>query len=354
MPGRVGEGLLGDAQQGGAHLVVEGFGGAGDGELGADAGPLRPGGDRLLQRAGQVVVFQRGRQQIVHRAARLAEAVPGERGGTGEVFPGERRVGPGRGGDGLELRDDTGESLGDGVVDLGRQPAPLVGHPRLACLHQELGVQSGVLRQGLFETGVGRLQGVDGVGLVTRLLRLPVADLREEHGEASVHGQHDEEDDPVHEGHGGNAAAGLRSRHDDGGGQQPGPHAPLREQPAGVEVAEHRVDREERVAPRQPEGQEGAGGEVVPCRPRPLGGRAAAPPELKGERGRDQHRGGVHLRAGHDEPARHGRDHGGQAEQTVGSVPEEPPPPLLGRRRTGHGFLLPGVLLPRVHGWSLP
>ena len=53
----------------------------------------------------------------------------------------------------LELGDDAGQALGDGVVDLGGQAPAFVGDARLPGLDEELGVQAGVLVEGLLADG---------------------------------------------------------------------------------------------------------------------------------------------------------------------------------------------------------
>ena len=45
----------------------------------------------------------------------------------------------------LQLGDDPGQPLRDGVVDLARHALPLVHDAGLACLRQQLGVETGVL-----------------------------------------------------------------------------------------------------------------------------------------------------------------------------------------------------------------
>src|SRR5690606_33798721 len=77
----------------------------------------------------QVVAGQAGGRQVVHGAAGLAQAVAGQGGGAVQVLA--RPPGVGRARDHLELGDDAGQPLGEGVVDLGGQPAPLVGDPGL-------------------------------------------------------------------------------------------------------------------------------------------------------------------------------------------------------------------------------
>ena len=58
---------------------------------------------------------------------------------------------PGR----LELGDDPGQALRDGVVDLARHPLPLVQDAGLARLRQQLGVQTGVLLERDLESREG-------------------------------------------------------------------------------------------------------------------------------------------------------------------------------------------------------
>lgn len=67
--------------------------------------------------------------------------------------------------DDLELGDDPGQALRDGVVDLGGKTPALVGDPGLAGLDEELGVQCGVLVEGVVQRLVGAFQFGDGGGL---------------------------------------------------------------------------------------------------------------------------------------------------------------------------------------------
>lgn len=232
------------------------------------------------------------------------------------------------------------------------EQAPLVGDARLAGLDEELGVQARVLRQGLFETGVGGLQFGDGVDLGAGVLGLPGVDLCEDEDEGAVQGEEDAEGRPVRQRVRRETAAALGARHGDGGGQHPDACGPLGEEARRVEVAEEREHGEERVAPGQYEGEDRAYGEVELRGPRPPSRPVAAPapPELERQRHRDQHPGHVHPGTAHDEVGGHRRDDGGQPEQTVRPEPVELFPPLLGR---GDRCGIPAGV-PRSHGGSLP
>ena len=103
--------------------------------------------------SGSPSYARRRRGEVLHRAAGLAQAVPGEVGRRGSTCSWAVAGSGVALGDDLELGDDAGQALGDGVVDLGGQPAPLVGDARFPCLDEELGVQGGVLLVGLLELG---------------------------------------------------------------------------------------------------------------------------------------------------------------------------------------------------------
>ena len=81
------------------------------------------------------------------RPAGLGEALPGQ------VGRGRRRAAAVGAGSttrllgGLELGDDAGQALGEGVVDLPRHALALVEHARLAGLDEQLRLQAGVLGQ---------------------------------------------------------------------------------------------------------------------------------------------------------------------------------------------------------------
>ena len=65
----------------------------------------------------------------------------------------------------LQLGEDPGEALGEGVVDLPRHPLAFVVHPGLAGLHQQLGVQPRVLLGGLLQPHVRLVQGGERLAL---------------------------------------------------------------------------------------------------------------------------------------------------------------------------------------------
>ena len=62
----------------------------------------------------------------------------------------------------LELGDDAGQTLGQGVVDLPGHPLPLVQHAGLPGLGQQLVLQARVLGQGGLELAVGLAQLTEG------------------------------------------------------------------------------------------------------------------------------------------------------------------------------------------------
>ncbi len=101
--------------------------------------------------SGSVAASSGRRQRALHGAARFAQALAGQSLGVREmaivlVGPVVRVAGR------LELGDDAGEALGDGVVDLGRHPLALLQHAGLPGLGQQLGVEARVLGQRLLES----------------------------------------------------------------------------------------------------------------------------------------------------------------------------------------------------------
>ena len=115
-------------------------------------------GDRLTQGRRLQGLWTKG----VDRAPRLGQTLPGQTDRGRDVpAPVGRVLG------GLELGDDPGQALREGVVDLAGHPLPLVVHAGLARLGDELVVQDRVLGQGRLEAAVGLGQ------LVDRLLAFP-------------------------------------------------------------------------------------------------------------------------------------------------------------------------------------
>ena len=124
------------------------------------------------QRVGQPGAAPAVRAQRLHRAAGLGQALPGQPGRGVQVPPPPRRIARGLLGR-LELGDDAGQPLGEGVVDLPGHPLPLVEDAGLAGLGEQLRVQARVLGQrrlqplvGLAQLGEG-LFPLLGVGVVT-------------------------------------------------------------------------------------------------------------------------------------------------------------------------------------------
>ena len=221
----------------------------------------RPFGDGLLQRLGQAVVLQR-------RRARGCARSGGPRRGCGGR--GRRRGRGGRGPrrgrrcvrDDLELGDDAGQALGDGVVDLGGQPPPLVGDPGLPCLDEELGVQGGVLVEGLLQRGVGAFELGDGLGRARGRAR---ASCCGEMGDDQLQSRSWRPGAPAK-----THPLDRAARRQPARPAEPAMVTALREQPeplrhrardqlVGVQVADGGVEREERVEPGEGEGDRPSG-----------------------------------------------------------------------------------------------
>ena len=102
----------------------------------AGRGPLRPA--RRSPRAAAPPPAARARSAWTDRRAsvRLSRASRGPRRRAAALAGSPSGVG------GLELGDDPGEALREGVVDLAGHPLPLVEHPGLAGLGEQLGVQA--------------------------------------------------------------------------------------------------------------------------------------------------------------------------------------------------------------------
>ncbi len=337
MPGGVGKGLLDDPQERGRDLLVQLLVGAGDRELGSHTRPFAPFGDRLLQGLRQSGVGQRHGGEVVHGAAGLSEAVPGQVRRPGHVCTGQVRV---RGvHHDLELSDDAGQPLGDGVVDLGSQPPALVGDSGLPGLHQELDVQGGVLVEGLLQGRVGALQFGDGRGLDPGAFLLPPGQLAEDDQQHDVEAHQPAEQRPVQRPVQGKAT-GLGTRQDHRGGHQPDHERAAPQQPLGADEPGGAVEREERVAPGEHEGQRPAHEVVAGARHRRGQGPAAGPappPQLEEHRGADQDDGGVPLHRGHaDRVDRGRRERGACREHPVRPPAEVRRPPLLHTRHVRH------------------
>ena len=121
------------------------------------------------------------------RPARLGQALAGQPDGVVDVAspvvrPVARLLG------GLELGDDPGQPVGDGVVDLARHPRPLVEHARLSRLRDQLSLEPDVLVHGDLELG-------DGLPALLAQLGQPLAEDRPE----PDHDGLDDDDRPVQE-----------------------------------------------------------------------------------------------------------------------------------------------------------
>ena len=90
--------------------------------------PAAPGSDASTERRASARLSRASRSAVVEVAVAVGRPIA-------------RLVGR------LELGDDPGQALRDGVVDLARHALPLVEDARLAGLGQQLGVQPGVLVQ---------------------------------------------------------------------------------------------------------------------------------------------------------------------------------------------------------------
>ena len=155
----------------------------------------RPFLDGLPQGVRQRGVLQRSGAQVVHGTTGLAEAFAGQRRGPPSVPAGGHRIAAVGGG--LQLGDDAGQALREGVVDLGGQPAALVGDARFPRLDEELGVQPRVLLQRLLQPGVGALQLGDGGGLGLGVFGLLDGDPAEDQDERGVEDVQRAEGHPV-------------------------------------------------------------------------------------------------------------------------------------------------------------
>ncbi len=198
-------------------------------------------------------MFQHSGAQVVHGATGLAEAFAGQCHGAPGVPAGGHRIAALGGG--LQLRDDAGQALRERVMDLRGQPAALIGDTRFPRLDEQLGVETDVLLQRRLQPGVGALQLGDGGGIRRGVFGLLDGDPAEDQYQRGVEDVQQPEGHPVHGTRRGQPP-GLRAGHDHRGGQQPRAYEARRQQMRGVEVAEHRVDREEGVQPGQHEGQQ--------------------------------------------------------------------------------------------------
>jgi hypothetical protein len=125
VPGHVGQRFLRGAQQRGFGLERQRPHRPGGADLDRDPVQPRPALRDVAERVGQPGGFQRLGTQRVHRPPRLGQALPGQPGRRVEVAAPPGRVAgglPGR----LELGDDPGEALREGVMNLPCQPLPLV------------------------------------------------------------------------------------------------------------------------------------------------------------------------------------------------------------------------------------
>ncbi len=249
-----------------------------------------PAPGHLAERLAEPGQFQRFGAQRLNRATRFGQALAGQPGRGAEVpAPAGRVVGGlfGR----LELGDDPGQALGQGVVDLPGHPLPLVLDPGLAGLGQQLLLQARVLGQRGLEPVVSRAQLVQ---------RLPAPVVQQRGGppgpgvgqrDGHVHGHDDEVDH--HAGEGVLVdAVGLR-----GGGQQahrgraeqpPRPH----QVPEHEEVDGERVDPEHGVAEDQERAERDQHRDEEHHHPRaaPPGGMQCVHPQdpRRGQRAQDE------------------------------------------------------------------
>jgi hypothetical protein len=123
-------------------------------DLGADPVQARPALGHVGQGIGEPGPVQRLGADGPDGAAGLAEAVAGQVGGVVEVAApvGGAALGvPGR----LDLGDDPGEALGQGVVDLAGHALALVQGPGRPRLGQQPRLELGVLGRGGLQLGVG-------------------------------------------------------------------------------------------------------------------------------------------------------------------------------------------------------
>ncbi len=163
----------------------------------------------------------------------------------------------------LELGDDAGQALGDGVVDLGGHPLAFLQHAGLPCLRQQLGVEAGVLGERL-------LQARD--RLSTRLVLLGDA-LAEVRAGAEDRRLDDDDHHPERPGARGLRQPGEERVHEHGrhGDGRDGDRE--RAEDRGVEEAGDHEDEEQRLARHQdrredhdPDPEDEEPGLVVPAR----------------------------------------------------------------------------------------
>jgi hypothetical protein len=283
------------------------------GDLGRHAVQAGPAVHHLGERLGQARGRQRLRAHRLDRAAGLRQALPRQlrrvlqvAAPVGRPVAGALRR--------LDLRDDPGQALGEGVVDLPRHALALVEHPRLPRLGQQLGVQPLVLGHRRLELVVGLGELGDHPLALLVLIGHRVAQAGEHGG-----GRHDDD----HQDHEGEAPGQVgrwppaedRGDVQDRGGRHPGQPPPAREDlprvqvPGDGEQPEPRVpgdqDRDEGQQAQEVDGHQGPsprplrvqgdhpqhprGGEPGDAqRPEPVGLRPVAERPRQDRRGRQQ------------------------------------------------------------------
>ncbi len=191
MPGHVRERLLRGPQQRDLDVRRHGSQDPGGGDLRGHAVQRGPPPRHLAQRLAEPGGLQRLGTQLVHRTPGLGQALAGQPDRCLDA-PVPVRLPAGLRGR-LQLGDDPGEALRQGVVDLARHPLPLVHDPGLPRLGEQLLVQARVLGQRGLELAVGHAQ------LGQRLLAplVPLVAHRREPGEANGHRDVEEQQDAV-------------------------------------------------------------------------------------------------------------------------------------------------------------
>jgi hypothetical protein len=298
VPGHVGQGLLGDPEQGDLGVGAERPGRPGDGGGGVQARLLGHPAGQPAQGLAQRRRRQRLRPQVPDQPAGLGQVLPGRPPGPLQVAAGLGGVGGQVGLGRLELEDDADEALGEGVVDVAGQPL---------ALGQAAGV---VLGRG--QLAAGGLQLLDQLAALVALLD-DAGDPEREQGaehhrqqpaddraltlrERLAGGQHLAPDDQDAEGDRGRDGPAQPQMPEDlrvqgeqereVGGVDPGEHEPERQQPGQVAEDQRRPLL---VIPQPPE-------EEVPGRHRrrqpgrrPPAGAGAGRVEQDQDRGQAEH-----------------------------------------------------------------
>ena len=306
--------------------------------------PRRPPGGHLGDGLGQAAGLQRLRAQLVHRAPRLGQALPGQR-GRRRVVPAPRGRVVGRVLGRLQLGDDAGQALRQGVVDLPGHPGPLVQDAGLAGLLDQPFLQRADFGEGRGEPGVGV------PGLAQRRLPravVPCADLADP-GHQAHRRDVDDQDGQVLEAADPGAGVQIdrlcRAGHHPDAGDEVQLARPA-DDPVRVEVQGRRVEAEPRVAQDHGQPEQDQAGEED-------GHHADPVPPLRVQREEHQapRRGRRAEREVDGEGARlvmlEGDGHGGHdGQQHVRNHSDQGPRPLFPARRPGH--------LPTLHRAPTP